>query len=240
MFAWFENWFDSPYYHLLYQDHNQAEADSFIRQLVDYLQPPSGSRFLDTACGKGRHCVALAKNGFDTVGCDLSRASIQAAQQNANEHLRFYVHDMRQSFPEGNFDYALNLFTSFGYFDDDQGHLQALCTIHDALKPGGLLIIDFMNAAKVIRTLQTRKTKTINGITFREHREAVASRLLNHIEVDDHGQIHHFEECLQILFLSDFQTMFKKIGFKLEQIMDDTFKPFDAANSNRLIMICKK
>ena len=93
--AWFKDWFNSHYYHLLYQHRDEEEANRFIHTLINYLQPQKGSKMVDIACGKGRHSKALADMGFDVTGIDLSLASIEFAKQDENEHLHFYQHDMR-------------------------------------------------------------------------------------------------------------------------------------------------
>ena len=78
--AWFKDWFNSPYYHLLYQHRDENEAEQFIKTLIGYLQPAKGATMLDIACGKGRHSMALAEMGFDVTGNDLSEASISEAK----------------------------------------------------------------------------------------------------------------------------------------------------------------
>ena len=116
---WFETWFDSPYYHILYQNRNEKEASIFIDGLIQYLQPKTNQRFLDLACGKGRHALQISEKGFATMGVDLSANSIEFAQQFESKLLHFAVHDMREVIPAAEFDYILNLFTSFGYFEDN-------------------------------------------------------------------------------------------------------------------------
>ena len=114
--AWYKDWFNSHYYHLLYQHRDEEEALLFINRLIQYLQPPKGSTMVDVACGKGRHSKALADMGFDVTGIDLSAASIEEAKQDEDEHLHFYQHDMRLPFWINYYHYAFNFFTSFGYF----------------------------------------------------------------------------------------------------------------------------
>ena len=75
---WFELWFDSPLYHILYKHRNQDEANHFIDNVIKKLEIDYG-KILDLACGKGRHAYYLAQKGFDTIGVDLSPESIQYA-----------------------------------------------------------------------------------------------------------------------------------------------------------------
>src|SRR5688572_6448534 len=96
--AWFKDWFNSPYYHLLYGKRDEKEAEMFIHHLIEYLDPARGSKMLDLACGKGRHARILSESGFDVTGLDLSENSIAEAQKYASESLRFAVHDMRTTY----------------------------------------------------------------------------------------------------------------------------------------------
>ena len=69
---WFRLWFNSPYYHLLYENRNDAEAIACINSFTEHLKIPAGSFILDAACGKGRHSRAFAAKGFNVTGIDLS------------------------------------------------------------------------------------------------------------------------------------------------------------------------
>ena len=101
---WFDQWFDTPYYHQLYFQRDDQEAAAFINRLIEHLQPSTKSCMLDVACGKGRHSLHLSEKGFDVTGIDLSVHSIAEANLSAHEGLQFFVHDMRQPF------YKLRLF----------------------------------------------------------------------------------------------------------------------------------
>src|ERR1700740_139961 len=96
--SWFSDWFNSPYYHLLYQHRDEDEASLFIHSLIRHLQPPAGAKMLDVACGKGRHSKALADMGFDVTGIDLAADSIREAKKFESDQLHFYQHDMRLPF----------------------------------------------------------------------------------------------------------------------------------------------
>ena len=114
--VWYKEWFDSPYYHKLYFERDEKEAEAFIRKLVEHLKPAKGSRMLDIACGRGRHSRTLSSMGFDVTGIDLSPSSIEFAKKIETGKLEFFVHDMRLPFRANYYDYAFNFFTSFGYF----------------------------------------------------------------------------------------------------------------------------
>ncbi len=106
---WFADWFNSPYYHLLYRHRNDTEAQLFIDNLLAVLKPLPHTHVLDLACGKGRHARYMAqKMDWNVTGVDLSPESIAFAQQWAYGNLHFAVHDMRQVFKANAFDYVFN------------------------------------------------------------------------------------------------------------------------------------
>src|ERR1017187_4019269 len=106
---WFEHWFDSPYYHILYKKRDDKEAKLFLDNLISLLKPKPKSSIMDLACGRGRHAKYLNKKGFIVTGLDLSEESIKHAKNFMNEKLSFFVHDMRNVFKPDYFDYVFNL-----------------------------------------------------------------------------------------------------------------------------------
>ena len=92
---WFEDWFNSRYYHLLYQNRSQNEADFFIENLVEKLALNEKSNVLDLGCGKGRHSFKLSGIFKNVDGIDLSENNINLAKQIKKQNLHFYIGDMR-------------------------------------------------------------------------------------------------------------------------------------------------
>jgi SAM-dependent methyltransferase len=238
---WFQNWFNSPYYHILYQQRNNAEAEFFIDNLCAYLKPKTDARLLDIACGRGRHSIYLNKKGYDITGIDLSIASIQYAKSFENNRLHFYVHDMRYLFYINYFDIALNLFTSFGYFETDYDHIKALKNFQKALKPGGLLVLDFFNSCKVKGTLSPHLIKTVDGIDFNIHKKIENDKIVKTIEFEDKNKAYTFKEEVKAFGMDDFKRFFAQSGFEIVHCFGNyNLEEFDRDNSDRLIFICKK
>ena len=143
---WFASWFDSRYYHILYKNRNDLEAARFIDNLLTYLRPTESSYILDLACGAGRHSIYLNQKGFSVHGVDLSSKSIELANKSIRKDLKFSVHDMRDLDSVNRYTHVFNLFTSFGYFDDDNDNNKVVSSIFNSLKPEGIFILDFLNA----------------------------------------------------------------------------------------------
>lgn len=238
---WFECWFDSPYYHVLYKNRDFTEAELFIDNLIQLLEPTKSNRFLDLGCGKGRHSIYLNKKGFDVIGIDLSEKSIAYAKTSENETLHFYRHDMRKLFRTNYFDVVLNLFTSFGYFEqerDDNAVINAACK---ALKPNGIFVLDFMNAKKVCTTLSCKETKTVEGIQFKISKIFENNFIVKKIQFTDKGKDYHFEERVKALTLTDFEKYFEANKLKIVHLRGNyRLEEFDERRSERLIIVARK
>jgi SAM-dependent methyltransferase len=147
MTEWFQSWFNDDYL-ALYPHRDAAEAEHLV-QLLGRLTGWTGSwRILDIGCGPGRHAAALAPAGLRPIGLDLSRALLRRAREVTSAPL--IRADMRHlPIRRGAMDACLSLFTSFGYFDTDGEHQRTLTGIAATLRPGGWLVLDFLNAAQV-------------------------------------------------------------------------------------------
>lgn len=237
---WFATWFDSPYYHVLYDHRNDSEAEDFLNLLVKTLDLVPGSHVLDLACGAGRHARVLAQHQLQVQGCDLSANSIQTAKAYEAENLQFFVHDMRQPLTD-EYQTIFNLFTSFGYFDNLDDNLQVLRCIYNALATNGLLVLDFMNTAKIVQDLKPRQEIIKGNITFHIQRQVVNGRIVKTIAFEDQGKSYFFQEKVQALYVEQFQELFEKAGFQLEKVYGNyALEDFDTALSDRSIFICRK
>lgn len=238
---WYATWFDTPYYHLLYKNRNQMEAGSFIENLLLHLKPSKEALFLDVACGKGRHSKHIHQLGFNVHGIDLSEKSIKEASIFNNERLHFEQHDMREVYRSNYFDYAVNLFTSFGYFDDVSDNQKAMDAMAKNLKKDGILVIDFMNAKKVCLNLVEKEMKSVDYIDFYIERKIKSGFIQKDIQFTDKGKKHHFQEKVQALTLNDFSNLLQKAGLKIIDLWGNYEKnDFDVLKSNRLIIIAQK
>lgn len=158
MGEWFEEWFGEEYLEL-YPHRDETDAERLIALVGRIVPLGAGARVLDICCGAGRHARAFTDRGHWTVGIDLSRHLLQRAQLVAGTPL--VRGDVRQlPFRPGSFDLAVNLFTSFGYFETDEEHRAALAEMLAPVKRGGWFVIDFLNADLVCEGLVPSETMT--------------------------------------------------------------------------------
>ena len=241
--SWYIDWFNSPFYHKLYFERDEKEAESFIHQLVKHLQPVPGCRMLDVACGKGRHSKILAAMGYDVTGIDLAPASIAWAKQSENENLHFFIHDMRLPFYANYFDYAFNFFTSFGYFKTRREHDAAIRSISKSLKPGGFFVIDYLNVHYAEDHLVHSEAKEINGTNYKIHRWDDESHFYKRITIADPALLEPAEYTEEVakFSLGDFTEMLSYQGLQVQEVFGDyQFNAYDIRKTPRLIIIAKK
>lgn len=239
--SWYKEWFNSPFYHILYKNRDETEAKKFISNLIDFLQPSPNYQLLDVACGKGRHSIYLNQLGFNVDAFDLSEESISYAKQFENEKLHFYVNDIRKPLKKEAYNVAFNLFTSFGYFDDENDNIKSIQAIGDSLKPGGLLVLDFLNAYKTIANLVPSETKEVDNIAFYISREVKDGFIYKNISFSHDNNSYTFTEQVKGLYLEHFENYFSQAGLRLKNTFGDyLLSPFEKTSSNRLILVAQK
>jgi SAM-dependent methyltransferase len=236
---WFTDWFNTPYYHVLYKDRNNEEALLFMKNITTFLALPKTTHILDLPCGKGRHAVFLNSLGYKVTGGDLSKNSIKYAQKFENDSLNFSVHDMRKPF-NNQYNAVFNLFTSFGYFEDDKDDILILQNIKDGLKKDGVFVFDFLNAEFVKATLVAKETKIVDGITFNITREIKDGFILKNISFFADDENHSYTERVKYLEAKKMKAYFEKVGFTITNIFGNyNLSNFDAQTSKRLILVAK-
>jgi len=238
---WFEEWFDSSYYHTLYKKRDFKEAENFIDKLMSYLKPKTSDVFLDAACGKGRHSIYINNLGYSIDAFDLSKNSILAAKEYEKNNLTFYVNDIRNPLKRDNYQFVLNLFTSFGYFKDEVDNFRTVKAFADSITPSGIVVLDFMNANKVIKNLVDKESKTIDNICFNINRKIENKFILKNISFSDNGKDYTYTEEVKAIQLEDFEEYFKQAGLKIKAKFGDyNLNDFNIESSDRLILVAEK
>ncbi len=238
---WFENWFDSRYYHILYKNRDNKEATMLINNLLHRFKFNKNTAFLDLACGTGRHSVYLNKKGFKVEGVDLSIKSLEQAKKNENKTLQFYCEDIRNFSKKNHYNVILNLFTSFGYFQNESDNKKVFQNIHASLKNQGLFILDFFNPHQVIAKLKTHETKTIDKVRFEIKKRHDEKFVYKEICVTDKKNKHTFTEKVQLINKEQFINYTTDLNMKLLNSFGDYhLNNYDQQNSERLILVFQK
>lgn len=255
---WFESWFDTEYYHLLYKHRNYDEARVFIEKLVQFLSLKDGDRVVDIGCGKGRHAMVLANLGLKVWGMDLSENSISYAENKVSElaidGVYFAVHDMREPYPIMDLNAVFNLFTSFGYFENAADDLKALRAMAGGLISGGYVVQDYLNAAPLLAQsesglLQPLIWQTIDGVDFGTEKRIANGKIYKKILVEDRrgkkqGELVdqlEYQEEVKIYTPSDLIDLHLDSGLELVKMFGNyNLDDFDKDFSPRIIVISRK
>ncbi|MDT8286230.1 MAG: class I SAM-dependent methyltransferase [Elusimicrobiales bacterium] len=146
-----------------------AKAPAEAALVLKKFKLKKGAALLDLCCGPGRHSVEFARRGMSVTGADFSKEYLREAAERAKKRkvpLRLIRCDMRRLPFGGEFDAAVNLFTSFGYFPEFSDDLKTLKGVARALKPGGLFLIDVVNGAFVRKNFRSRSWLRLDDGSF--------------------------------------------------------------------------
>jgi SAM-dependent methyltransferase len=152
------------------------------------LRLAPGAHVLDIACGVGRHAVALARRGYRVTGLDISPTLLRIAAGRAERaaiQVEWVEADMRAIPFADTFDAALNLFSSWGYFESDAEDQRVLRSVAAALKPGGRFLLEVSHQPWIARHFQPQGWHEAGGVAVLEQRalDLMAGRLASEITV---------------------------------------------------------
>lgn len=264
--TWYEAWFDSALYELVYGGRNLEEAERLAELIEHTAEPAAGARILDVGTGRGRHARVLARRGYHVTGVDLSSTAVETAHLRADAEglkVTFHVGDMRSLVTDsvvmpGSFDGVVNLFTSFGYFETRAEHAQAVAEMAAALRPGGWLVQDFLCADYVRSHLVASDEQTVRGVRVRQERwieenAPGGARVRKRITLapspgpeapdgltDQLTEPKVFIESVRLLTLDDFRAFYDAAGLVLTHTFGDYAGAPVSSKAPRLILIARR
>jgi SAM-dependent methyltransferase len=240
---WYQQWFGSDYLQL-YQHRSPQEAAQTISWLLSelLLEPPC--LVLDLACGFGRHTLELRRRGFQAIGFDLSWPLLRLAGKSD----RFQIlprsrGDMRHlPFRSAAFGLILSLFTSFGYLESHDQDSQVLNECARVLLPDGDFVLDFLNAARVRRSIIPQEEIQLGGlkVTIRRRLDETAARIQKQIIIHDGDRLREYVESVNLYSELELMHMLNSVGIRVQRKFGDYHGAEHAEDSERLILIGKK
>lgn len=237
--AWYREWFGEEYLELYAnRDENEAEGHvDFVEQafrggLGDGERPRA---VLDLACGAGRHTAALRRRGYRALGVDLSLTLLIRGQ------VPCVAGDMRSlPFADGSFDWVLNFFTSFGYFESERENFLVLGEIGRLLAPRGRFLIDLMNPHFTLAHLNPREVQNVEGRRVEIDRwyDAASRRLNKRIRVvPEVGSARTYLESVRAYQPDEVTAGLRWVGLALDELYGSfRGEPYDR-DSERLILV---
>lgn len=172
---WWDGYFDREFVRI-YRDFLTPERTvREVEGILEMLDLPEGARVLDLACGWGRHSVELARAGFRVTGLDFSETLLARAAKRAaaaGVEVEWVRGDMREVGRAEEFDAVLSLYSSLGYFLSDEEDLRVLRGAREALRPGGVFLMETMHRDHVLGDYADRDWwETADGATVWVERE---------------------------------------------------------------------
>jgi SAM-dependent methyltransferase len=211
---WFEEWFGEDYLRI-YQHRDETEAENVVEMIARFVDGREIRSVLDLGCGAGRHSRSLCERWW-TVGLDLSAALLRIARHEMPD-APYVRADMRElPFAGGSFDLVVNLFTSFGYFEDDRESERVLVCVGEALAEGGALVIDFLNASQVRRELVPYDERVENGITIEQTRAISPDDRFVEKSIRLRERDKEYFERVRLLSARDLERMLEAAGFSVK------------------------
>ncbi|MEO8194428.1 MAG: class I SAM-dependent methyltransferase [Gemmatimonadales bacterium] len=235
---WFKSWFGEEYL-ALYPHRDSAEAESAIALIERTVAGARIARVLDLACGAGRHAEVLARRWW-TAGLDLSEVLLRLAKEN-HVDAHFVRGDMRVlPFRDGAFDLVVNLFTSFGYFQEDASHVKVVDEVARVTASGGVFVLDFLNTGQLRRMLVPYDERHFGGQIVEQRREISDDGRFVLKRISVRGTEKEFTERVRLFEEGDLRRMLDASGFKVTS----AFGNYDASplglDSPRVILFGTK
>ncbi len=242
--TWYKDWFQEANYRVVYEHRDEGEAEAMIDLIEQTIGRKTERRVLDVGCGSGRHAISFAKRGYLNVrGIDLSPTLLAEAREQAARlqlSIEFLERDMRD-IPIEEYDLAVNLFTSFGYFDSDEDNATVIQNVAKQLtRNDGWLVIDFFNSSWVRNHLVSHDERVApNGMHIEQTRWIEAGRIEKRLLIRNSIEASEYIESVRLFDLSDFERMFHSAGLTLRHVFGTySGSAYNPDTSQRLIMFC--
>jgi len=227
-----------------------AESEASRKQVdfvIDKLALEPGARVLDLCCGQGRHLIDLARRGYDVVGLDLSEYMLEGCRTAAAAEgiTPVLVHaDMREIGFTAEFDAVINMFTSFGYLENEDEDRKVINTASLALKGGGSLLIDLMNRDWLMGVFKpTEWQANTRGDLILSERDfdSITGRInCRELAIHPDGRRSERSHSLRLYTFNELDKMLQEAGLRVQS----TYGDFDSGpfhfRSRRMIVIARK
>ena len=236
--AWFKEWFGEEYLEL-YAHRDSGEAERHVDFVAERFAGETPVAVLDLACGAGRHTGALRRRGYRALGVDLSLTLLGQSPE-----LPRVAGDMRcLPFTDSTFDWALNFFTSFGYFESERENFRILEEMVRVMRPGGRFLIDLFNIDRVLATLEPRESREMNGrrVEIERWYDARSRRINKQIRVHSADRpSRSYLESVRAYRLDEVSNGLEWAGLRLEATYGDFDGQEFGRDSERLILVGRR
>lgn len=240
---WYKDWFSSKFYLELYKHRDEAEAKNIVNLIQRKIPLRTDSKVLDVCCGAGRHSLELAKRGYEVTGFDLSKFLISEAKKNLNSSkesslkVKFLLKDMRRFNFNKKFDIAINIFTSFGYFESNEENFKVFKNVSNSVRKNGFFVFDYLNEGFLKDNLVAESKELINGNEVTLKRRIESDFIVKDIMIEKRC----FTEVLKLYSFEKIKDVLKNYRFIVKNVFGDYLgNRYFSKKSKRLIIFAQK
>jgi SAM-dependent methyltransferase len=213
---WYGTFFDDA--RSIFSIVSTKETNEQVRFAVKLLGLRKGKSFLDCPCGIGRISIPLAQRGIRVTGVDLTKSYLDELQAEARKRklkIPTLHADMRKIPYKNQFDAAGNLWTSFGFFEDERQNLLAIKKAYDALKPGGKFLLHVINRDWILTYFTPTDWSELPGVILFEKRQFdYAKSVIRGVwRFFRDGKITEHHVDIRMYSYHEILGMFDKVGF---------------------------
>ncbi len=242
MTTWFETWFRDEAYLALYGHRDRDEARRCVELIVRAASVVPPAAVLDLASGPGRHAIELALRGFSVTAVDLSPMLLEHSLREADQQGVSFTaveSDMRAISFVDEFDLAVQLFTSFSYFDDPADDDLVLQLVRRSLRENGVYALDLINTRRLHEKLVAESSRVEDGLEIYERRQITNGRVNKDIDiVSPDGGRQHFHESVRLFSPDEIDAMLRAAGFLPTAWFGDyNGSPYDPETSDRMLIV---
>ena len=230
---------------VLFPEERWEKAPEEVDNLILRLGISPGATLLDLCCGPGRHSLEFARRGFSVVGVDRTETYLRKARSLAKTEgleLEFVREDMRTFCRPDSFDAAINLFTSFGFFEDAKDDELVAKNVHVSLKDGGFFLIDTVGKEILARIFRERDWYDVDGAMMLEERRVTQnwSWIENRWILVKDGKADEFEFGFRLYSAAELSALLRGCGFEAIEVYGDLAgAPYDH-EAKRLVVVARK
>jgi cyclopropane fatty-acyl-phospholipid synthase-like methyltransferase len=241
---WFKEWFDTDEYLYVYRNRNEEDAKKLVELIINNVELKPHDDILDLACGTGRHSILFAEKGYNVTAVDLSKNLLSIAQKTADQsHVKvnFIRSDLRQFSICTRFELVINLFTSFGYFEEDKENFKIINTAYNQLNNSGYFVLDFFNRRFIEKNLVAESVNNYSDKAVIQKRHIEGNRVNKHIIIEKNNIRKEYYESVRMFRKEELLNAISCAGFRIIKYFGDSDgNQFDLENSSRIIIIAQK
>lgn len=244
--VWHENpGFWDAFRDFMFPPEKYEQAPEQVDRVLDLaaLEPPG--RVLDLPCGVGRHAAPLAERGFDVTAVDATERYLDAAREHVagtDEAVEFVHADMREFRRQETFDAVVNLYTSFGYFEDRKDDERTARNFYESLKPDGRLVMSLTSKEVLAGKFEKRSWEKRDGAYLLEERAVTDDwgwmRNRWHLVVD--GEVRSFTVSHRLYSADELSELLERVGFSHVSAYGDLEGSAYDPDAERLVVVAEK